>query len=66
MKGQLDNSGPSPEPGSYPMSLKIKLGVCFPPSLMAQKVFTDLRTRTEPCLCDYFIGCKVHEIMVTT
>lgn len=39
MKGQLDNSCPSPEPGPYPMSLKIKLGVCFPPSLMAQKVY---------------------------
>ena len=64
MKGQLDTSAPSPGPGSHPMSLKMKLGVCFLHCLW-HKVFTDL-TETESSLCDYFIGCKIHEIMVTT
>lgn len=65
MKGQLDTSASSPGPGSHPMSLKMKLGVCFLHRLW-HKGFTDLRTETESPLCDYFIGCKIHEIMVTT
>lgn len=39
IKEQLDNSGTSPEPGSHPMSLKIKPGVCFLPALMAQRLY---------------------------
>lgn len=44
MKGQLDTSAPSPGPGSHPMSLKMKLGVCFLHCLW-HKVFTDLTVR---------------------
>lgn len=65
MKEELDDARTSPELGSHPTSLKMKPG-CASLPLWWHGGFTDLRAETESSLCDYFIGCKVHEIMVTT